>query len=70
MALEWFHREDGHGGSWLYIVQERQQGHVLEQDTDTIDASLPKMKEKTAEGSRRAMFKREEMQIQNMWTTG
>lgn len=40
MALEWFNREDGHGGSWLYIVQEQQQGDgeslVLEQDTGAI----------------------------------
>lgn len=38
MALEWFNREDGHAGSWLYIEQEQQQGDgdslALEQDTD------------------------------------
>lgn len=38
MALEWFHREDGHAASWLYIEQEQQQADgeslVLEQDTD------------------------------------
>lgn len=46
MALEWFHREDGHGGSWLYIVQEQQQGGgeslVLEQDTSAINAFTSK----------------------------
>lgn len=46
MALEWFHREDGHGSSWLYIVQEQQQGDgeslVLEQDTSAINAFTSK----------------------------
>lgn len=63
MALEWFNREDGHGGSWLYIVQEQQQGDgeslVLEQDTGSINASLP---ERKATGCR-ATFKIKETQI-------
>lgn len=70
MALEWFNREDGHGGSWLYIVQEQQQGDgeslVLEQDTGAINASLPKMKATDCQ----AAFKIKETQIQSMQTEG
>lgn len=45
MVVEWCNHKDAHDGSWLYIVQEQQQGDkseslVLEQDTNSVDKEV------------------------------